>query len=110
MEQYDTPLYSISWNHNYTMFRAEAVVPQCTCTYIDVDLADIRGCELCDPKSAYNVADTVQPVAAADEPEPVCSSADDDAPFGIVPRKPMGHEHVAEPFRSILNQFVGGVR
>ncbi len=28
--------------------------PECTCQRVDVDLYDVRGCELCDPQSQWN--------------------------------------------------------
>ena len=30
--------------------------PPCTCIRIDVDRYDAAGCELCDPRSAYNAS------------------------------------------------------
>ena len=108
----DNPLYEIWWNDNYTSFRAVPVLPKCTCRYTDVDVVDVFNCELHDPESEYNLdPDNASPVAAGPEfePELVCAGTDDD-PFTPVPvRKPMGHEHVAEPFRAILNS-IGGVR
>jgi hypothetical protein len=61
--------------------------PSCDCVYTDVDQTDAAGCQLHDPDSYYNflVRQAGKKAAAR--------------------RKPVGHEQVAEPFRSILNSI-----
>ncbi len=61
--------------------------PECTCTRVDVDLYDARGCELCDPQSGWNrecaARDRDERPAPAVIPEQVFPLilTDDDAPF-----------------------------
>lgn len=65
--------------------------PKCTCVYTDVDVVDAIDCELCDPDSHYNwLLAKAEKTAAAR-------------------RKPAGRE-VAEPFRTIIENFLKGAR
>lgn len=65
--------------------------PKCECVYTDVDVCDASDCQLHDPDSHYNflVRQAERKITAR--------------------RKPAGRE-VAEPFRTIIENFLKGAR